>query len=601
MKTWLKNKIKELYPGVDFDVLIPPSPEMGDYSVNLAFVLVRANRGNTEGDGKNGSRKKKNFEEVGRELTEEFNNSQDFKKYFEKIELAGGGYVNFHLNREFLQQKLGEMAGDKNFGCSNTLKGKKVVVEFTDPNPFKLFHIGHLMSNTIGETIANLYEKGLGANVVRVNYQGDIGLHVAMSVWGMDKLRTEMPDPNESLSEKVNYLGKAYALGAKAYGEHINPSKERSEIEEINKKIYNRSDSKISELYDLGRSWSLEYFDAIYKKLGTKFDKLFFESEAGPDGLRIVKENTPKIFRESDGAIVFDGDLYGLHTRVFINSQGLPTYETKELGLNKKKFELYSPDLSVIVTGNEINDYFKVLLKVMELTMPEVAQITSHIGHGMMRFSTGKMSSRTGDVITAESLIEQVIEKIKEKEDKSSPKTQKEYQDFAVSAIKYMILKHNIGSDIVFDFENALSIKGDAAPYLQYTYARLRSIGRKSGKRSQFGIKVAQNGFIIPSLIIGFGADLYRLKEEGELQIIRHLVNFPDAVKDSAEMHAPNNLTLYLYKLATLANNYYERVRILSDHTKRPERNARLLLVETVALVLKRGLNLLGIETLERI
>jgi arginyl-tRNA synthetase len=217
--------------------------------------------------------------------------------------------------------------------------------------------------------------------------------------------------------------------------------------------------------------------------------------------------------------------------------------------------------------------------------MPEVAKITKHIGHGMMRLSTGKMSSRTGDVITAESLIEQVVGKIKEKEtEASSKKTEKEYEFLAVSAIKYMVLKHNIGSDIIFDFEQALSIRGDAAPYLQYTYARLRSILGKSGEEDLKSKKI----------------DLSTLGEE-EFRLIKQLLNFSDSVKDSAKNHVPNNLALYLYELATKTNYYYEKVRILSDETKDSERNTRLLLIEATAAVLKRGLNLLGIETLERV
>ncbi len=345
----------------------------------------------------------------------------------------------------------------------------------------------------------------------------------------------------------------------------------------------------------------MEYFEFIYKKLGTKFDYYFFESETGKDGLEIISENK-KVFTDSGGAVIFKGEEYGLHNRVFISAQGLPTYEAKELGLNKKKFKIFSPDLSIIVTGNEINDYFKVLLKVMELVMPSVAQRTKHIGHGIMRFAEGKMSSRTGGVIGAEFLINQIIEKIKEGENDSSlTKSGEEYETMAVAAIRYSILKQSIGRDIIFDFEKALSIKGDAAPYLQYTYARLRNIGRNSGKQSQFSIKLATSGFIIPGWVSGFGIDLSKLENKEELTIIKHLLNFPDVVKESAESHGVNNLALYLYKLATYANYYYETIRILDNTTKRPERNARLLLVETITAVLKKGLGLLGIKTLERI
>jgi arginyl-tRNA synthetase len=354
----------------------------------------------------------------------------------------------------------------------------------------------------------------------------------------------------------------------------------RKQIEDINEKIYNRSDKEINRLYDLGRKWSLEYFEEIYKKLDTKFDKYFFESEAAKGGTNIVKEN-PNIFTESDGAIIFKGEDSGLHTRVFINSQGLPTYEAKELGLNKTKFELYPDlDLSIIITGNEINDYFKVLLKVMELIIPEVAHKTRHIGHGMLRLPTGKMSSRTGDVITADSLIEKTVEALKEKE--TNPLDDRSREMIAIGAIKYSILKQSPGRDVVFDFDKSLSVEGDSGPYLQYAYARLNSILTKSE------IKLSPK------------FDKTKLVEKSELDLIRHLIEFPEVVGSAGLNIAPQYLALYLYKLADLSNSFYEKVRILTDEDK-DRMLARLKLIETVANTLKSGLSYLGIKTLPKI
>ena len=586
IKTKLKNIISSRYPDVDFDVLIPPDGKMGDYSVNIAFILAKKYR--------------RNSEEVGEEIIKEIGRGGDIQKVFGRIEFVKPGFINFYFNEGFLREQLKEISNDKNFGFNKTMKGKTVMVEYTDPNPFKLFHIGHLMSNTMGEAIARLYEAS-GAKVLRANYQGDVGLHAAKTIWAiLGPAKNGFTEENDLLEKRMKYLGEAYTIGAQSYEEN---EETKTRIEEINKKIYDRSDESINRVYDLGKKWSLEYFETIYKKLGTKFEHYFFESETGRDGLKIINQNR-KVFTESEGALIFKGGDHGLHNRVFVNAKGLPTYEAKELGLNKKKFDLYSPDLSIIITGNEINDYFKVVLKVMELVMPEIAKKTYHIGHGMMRFSSGKMSSRTGNVITAESLIEQVISKIKMKEketESASEKTEKEYESLAVSAIKYMILKHNIGSDIVFDFERALSIKGDAAPYLQYTYARLRSIGRNSRKINRLSVRFAASGFAIPSWVWGLGVDLSKLTEEKELTLIKHILNFPDIVGESAKTHNINDLALYLYGLATRANNYYENVRILDGKIEMSRRNARLLLVEIAARTLKRGLNLLGIETLEKI
>jgi len=583
VKDILKQKLQIRFPGVGFDILVPPNDKMGDYSTNVAFVLAtRPSHKATEGKEKEGlpAQAGKGPMEVGEELASELSKDKDLAGIFEKIEAVKPGFVNFFLKDDFLRKKLSEITGDKNYGFNETMKGKTVMVEYTDPNPFKLFHIGHLMSNTIGEAIARLYEAS-GAKVLRANYQGDVGLHVAKAIWGA--LR-EKNNPHNSESWRNILLGEGYVIGSLAYDDDEIYQKE---IEEINKKIYDRSDEEINKIYDLGKKLSLEYFETVYKKLGTKFDHYFFESEVGNEGTDIVKNN-PGIFVESDGAIVFRGEEHGLHTRVFTNSKGLPTYEAKELGLNKKKFDFYSLDLSVIITGNEINDYFKVLLKAMELIIPEVAARTKHISHGMLRLPGGKMSSRTGEVITADSLIEQTKAKLPESENGKlnppSPEGLGEAREkIAIGAIKYSILKQSPGHDIIFDFEKSLSVKGDSAPYLQYTYARFNNIVTKSESNPSVG-----------------AVDPVYLNEPVEVSLMKYLFRFPEIVKESGEEIAPQHLALYLYELSNEANRFYESVRVLEDENAE-RRNARLMLVETVATVLKRGLNLLGIETLKRI
>ncbi len=556
------------------DVLIEvekPQSEFGDYAVNIAFQLSKLLHASPN--------------EVANPLAKKLNEKKPAE--IEKIEVAGG-YVNFFLNPEYLQKELSKIAEDKDFGLNETLKGKTVMVEYTDPNPFKLFHIGHLMSNTIGESIARLYEAS-GAKVIRANYQGDVGLHVAKAVWAMLINKNKPGDITSkkvSLKEKVKYLGEMYAYGATVFEEGAL----KSNIENVNEKIYDRSnpeisDSEINELYDWGRKVSLEYFETVYKQLGTKFDESFFERDRGEEGKEIVLSH-PKIFQKSEGAIVFKGENYGLHTRVFINSKGLPTYEAKELGLNKKKFELYPLDLSIIITGNEIDEYFKVLLKVMELVMPEIARKTIHVSHGMLRLPSGKMSSRTGDVLTAEWLIDETKSRLKEKESKNNELTAEEKkinsEQIAIGAIKYSILRQGSGHDIIFDFEKSLSLEGDSGPYAQYAYARLKSI---LSKAENYDAK---------------SVDMAMLKEKPELELIKQLLELPEVIKYSGEKLAPHHLVKYIHELASTTNHFYESIRILTDEDV-PRRQARLVLVETVAAILKTGLGLLGIKVLDKI
>ncbi len=449
----------------------------------------------------------------------------------ERVELVSQRFINIYLSKEFFQKSLEEVIEiGENFGKGEHAKGFKVMVEHTDPNPFKEFHIGHLMPNVIGSTVARICEWN-GAEVKQVNYQGDVGLHVAKAIWGI--LHNE-PSP--------------YAAGHAAYESN------KAEIDEINKKIYDKSDENINKIYEDGRNKSLEYFETIYKRLGAKFDYYFFESETGEVGKKIVRENIGQVFKESEGAVIFEGS----HTRVFINSLGLPTYEAKDLGNAKIKHEKYPYDLSVVVTGNEIKDYFKVVLEAMAQVLPDLAKKTKHLPHGMLRLTSGKMSSRTGSVITAESLIDQVKEKTKGDE------------DVAIAAVKYMILRQSIGHDIIFDFEKSVSTEGDSGVYLQYAHARACSVLAKAEGA-------------------GEGAG-----EASEVHLLEKLLyRFPEIVERAGAEYAPNYITTYLTELASAFNNFYAHGQISGD-------THRVAITRAFKIVMGNGLSILGIAAPER-
>ncbi|OHA77308.1 MAG: arginine--tRNA ligase, partial [Candidatus Wildermuthbacteria bacterium RIFCSPLOWO2_02_FULL_47_9c] len=297
--------------------------EHGDYSTNVALAL--------------GQLLKRAPREVAESMVSAMRSKVDAKGPIEKIEVAGPGFINFFLSKEYLFGELNEVLKKKEaYAKSFSWKGKRVMVEFTDPNPFKEFHVGHLYSNIVGESLCRLFE-AQGARVRRVNYQGDVGLHVAKAIWGMRQHGISMQDlEKKTLSERVRFLGRSYAAGSAAYGEQ---EEARRDIEALNAKIFAR-DASVREMYEKGKKWSLEYFETMYKRLGTKFSAYYFESQVGKIGLGIVEEGLKKgIFEKSQGAIVFPGEKYGLHTRVFVNAQGLPTYEAKELGLAPTKYK----------------------------------------------------------------------------------------------------------------------------------------------------------------------------------------------------------------------------------------------------------------------
>lgn len=545
----VKDFIGEDAPVFSFE--FSENPKHGDYAATIAFVLAK--------------KMQKNPLAVAEELKQKLLVSEDLQKIVEHIEIAGGGFLNFFLKREVFARTVKEaVEGSEKFGKNLLFSGKKIIVEYTDPNPFKEFHIGHLMPNVIGESLARAFEFSSG-EVKRANYQGDIGLHAAKAIWAFFKREDGDIEPLA--------LGVDYALGNRAYEED---PRAKEEIDAINKKMYERSDQRINEIYDRGRKKSLDMFEDVYEKLGTKFDFYFFESAVESVGKQVVEEGLARgIFEKSEGAIVFRGEKYGLHTRVFINSQGLPTYEAKELGLSKVKYEKYPYDLSYIVTGNEVIEYFKVLLCAMNLLYPELASKTKHISHGMLRLSHGKMSSRTGLVITFETLFEQIKQALAQKVPEMNNNAGL-LESVAMGAIKYSILKQSTGKDIIFDFNTSLSLEGDSGPYVQYAYARARSVLRKAAERN-----IRFSSLNIPERV-----------EEVE----RLLLWFPEIVKRTVEECEPHYVATYLGKLAKAFNSFYAREKIIDSEFV----TYRLSLTEAVAVVLKNGLWILGIETPEK-
>jgi len=282
------------------------------------------------------------------------------------------------------------------------------------------------------------------------------------------------------------------------------------------------------------------------------------------------------VFEKSEGAIVYKGEPDGLHTRVFINSEGLPTYEAKELGLAKIKYEQYPYDYSIVVTGNEITGYFKVLLAAMKKIFPDLAGKTRHVPHGMLRLPLGKMSSRTGDVIMAESLIDEVKDRIKlrlDKSEKGNSLNEQTLEQVAVGAVKYSILKQDSSRDIIFDLDKSISFDGASGPYLQYTFARTQSVLEKA---KELGIKAELKDGLDDSY------SPYRL-----------LYKFPEVICRSGEELAPHYIVTYLNELAKQFNSYYNFIKIVDKIDKNSP--TRIALTAAVGQILKKGLQLLGI------
>ena len=543
----------------------PENPDHGDFSTNAAMVHAKE--------------LKLPPKALAEKIVSEFRKAMP--DAVESVDIAGPGFINFKVkDAVFSDEIISIVKGGAEYGWSQADKGRKVMVEYTDPNPFKVFHIGHLMSNAIGESFSRLVESS-GADVIRTCYQGDVGLHVAKTIWAIQKRKDQRSkskdEKGSSIVEKVKWLGEMYVYGS----QYDDDKAVQEEIKAVNKKIFEKSDPEINAIYEEGRKVSLEYFDLIYKKLGTSFKQFYFESEVADEGIEIVKEFLKQgIFSASEGAIVFKGEDHGLHTRVFITSQGLPTYETKELGLNTRKFEMY-PALSesIIVTANEQSDYFKVLLKAFELIDPNIAKKTRHISHGIMRFASGKMSSRKGNIISAEELLEDIKKLVMDKmsgRELDADEAAEIADIVAVGAIKYTILRQAVGGDIIFDTAASISFEGDSGPYLQYSAVRAASILEKA---KQEGISAAKNDSALP--------------EKASL-LEKLITRFPDLIARARSEYAPQHIANYLISLAGAFNSYYASNQIVDKNDKQSP--YRVALTQAFLTTMTNGLWVLGIK-----
>ncbi len=529
----------------------------------------------------------------------------DTLQAIDRVEVALPGFINIFLTEASLSSNLIELLKQKE--VVKTGSAKRVMVEYAHPNTHKAFHIGHLRNITTGESIIRLLESQ-GNEVIRANYQGDVGMHIAKALYALLKL-SAISDQLSAIKKvdiksKVEFLGKAYAAGSKAFEED---AAAKEEIGEINKKIYAK-DPAVYGLYRQTRQWSLDYFEAIYRRVGSRFDRYYFESEVYEPGKKLVRAGLEKgIFEESDGAIIFRGAKYGLHNRVFVTGEDNATYEGKELALSTMETAEHGKiDRLIHVVGPEQASFFQVTFKAEELLGIVKPGVQHHLIYGWVKLKHGKMSSRSGNVVLGEWLLDEAKKAIYSILDKSESKYTKGEQEeiaekAAVAAVKYAFLKVGTTSEIAFDIKESVNFQGDSGPYLQYTYARARSVLRKAQDSSKQKV-VSSKGKSSDFLTTNYQLPTTSLNHE-ERAVSRLLTYFPDVVAQAAAALSPSALCTYLFKLAQAYNLFYAKHQIIgsSDSSERSDQaTLRLSLTAATAHVLKNGLYLLGIQTLEQ-
>lgn len=546
--------IKERYGQTIKVEVTRPEPQFGDFATNAALQLAKPLGRNP------------------REIAEEIAaNLRDTGNY-EKVEVAGPGFINITLSGSVLLALIREEPQALNVG-------QNVVLEYSCPNAFKELHTGHLYQTIFGDILARLLLVS-GATVHRTSFGGDVGLHVAKCLWGMrQELGGEKPeklaDIPDDVFERSRWISRCYVIGATAYeGDEAT----KNDIDELNKTIYgfhdtNDHDSPLAKIYWQTRQWSFDYFDAFYQTIDVVPMRYIPESSTAPIGLKVVREQLLKgNLKESEGAVVFEGDeSKHLHTRVFVTSRGLPTYETKDIGVIWLEKQDYQFDRRYLITGNDQREYMRVVFAAAETFRPELAGTMTHLTNGTVRFADGKkMSSRLGNVTRAVDVLDVVREKVR-----SLVSDESNVEAVTLGAIKYVFAKYKLGGDIAFDINETVSLAGNSGPYLQYAHARARSVLEKSNAV-----------FAQPTKVL--------LEDRA---LVRKLGEYHEVVAHAAKSLEPHYICNYLFELAQEFNRYYENNRVIGGDLE----EHRVSLVALYADTLKAGLAILGIHAPEKL
>lgn len=488
-----------------------------------------------------------------------------------KLVEASGPYVNFYADWDKLG---GEIIGriireDDNFGRA-TRRKEKVMVEYSSPNTNKPLHVGHLRNDSLGMSISNILEFA-GSNVIRTAIINDRGVHICKSMlaykkWGNGRTPDKKSD---------HFVGDFYVMFEKKLKE--DPGLEE-EIRQMLKK-WEEGDKPTRALWKKMNSWVLGGMKETYKLFGSKFD--FWTLESG-----IYDKAKPLIDQGAKKGLFFKGergDILAklepeLPNKVVLRADGTSIYITQDMVLAKIRFEKHKIDRLIYVVASEQNLHFKQLFKILELLGYGWSKNCHHLSYGLVNLPTGRMKTREGTVVDADELIKEETElakkEISAREKVSKTELEKRSKEIALAAIKYYLIKIEPIKDILFDPGRAISFEGDTGPYLQYTYARAKSILRKAKKKNRIGKGVGKE----------------------EIDLIKKLSQFPYIVKKCAVELKPNYLATYLFELATLFNSFYHAEKVIGS-----EKEAELLtVVESVSIVLRNGLSLLGINTLER-
>ncbi len=561
----LKNTFKTEFPWENLykSFGFPPSKENGD----LAFPLFQVAK-----------ELKTNPALAAKTLQENLSVLPSFVKEAR----AMGPYLNFVFDFNLIAKIIvPELVSGNFFKQKLTANTPRTMVEYSQPNTHKEMHVGHMRNLCLGDSLIRLHRYA-GFDIVSSTFPGDVGTHVAKCLWYM-KFHYKGAEP---VTKKGAWLGSMYSIAHNKLEEERGTDKEADNREKLTL-ILKQLEQKSGEFYDLWkktREWSIELMNEVYTWANVKFDVWYWESEVDSDSVKLIKEyQTKGLFKEDQGAIGIDLEPYKLGFCLLIKTDGNGLYATKDIELARRKFQDYKIERSIYIVDKRQEHHFKQVFKVLELMGFENAKNCLHLQYDFVELPDGAMSSRKGNIIPLQALVENMVKLIKDQylaryvSEWSSEEIEKTAQIVAKGAIKYGMVRIDPSKKIVFDMQEWLKLDGESGPYVQYVYARINSLLNKLGtpKGSELLINTPQ-----------------------EKELVSQFMNFHHVVKDATEQYRPSILTAYLFDIARAFNSFYAECPV--GNAEEPLRSSRLHLAKATADILKVGLSLLGIEAPDR-
>ena len=511
------------------------------------------------------------------------------------------GFLNISLSEEFWQARFAEMAATENYGQAEAT-GKTIMVEYSSPNTNKPLHLGHIRNNLLGYSVSQILAAN-GHKVIKANLVNDRGIHICKSMVAWQRYGNGAT-PQSTGIKGDHLVGDYYVEFDKHYKAEIaelvagGMSEEEAkksapillEAQEMLRK-WEAKDEAVRSLWETMNGWVYEGFDVTYKALGVDFDKVYYESQTYLLGKSIVAEGLEKgiFFTKEDGSVWIDLTADGLDQKLLLRGDGTSVYMTQDLGTALQRFEQNNLDGITYVVGNEQNYHFQVLKLVLKKLGYEWSDDIYHLSYGMVELPEGKMKSREGTVVDADDLVEKMISTAREMSaelGKLDGCTEEEADKICamigLGALKYFILKVDPKKTMLFDPRESIDFNGNTGPFIQYTHARICSVLRKAEEQG-IDYSVKNSASYLPE----------------EVELVKMLADYPQTVAAAGEAFAPSMIAAYTYELCKLFNGYYHDHSILREQNEDTKR-MRLQLAAQVALVIRRGMALLGIEVPER-